>query len=198
MTIPPVYILAGGQSRRFGSDKARAWAGGHPLIVRVAHAAAALGPSITVVGRAGEYEDLGLRTIGDDPPGVGPIGGLAAALADAGANGAAWLLLLSCDFVTLQPHWLGQLCNEAEAPGQAIAFRGERIEPLCAIYHVSSISAVREAITAGDYALHRLLGRLDARYLPLPEDWPALAHVNTPRELHAALKSAEARQGEGG
>lgn len=187
MTVPPVYILAGGRSRRFGSDKARALVDDRPLIVRVVHATAALGPPVTVVGRAGEYEDLGLRTIGDDPPGVGPIGGLAAALADAASRDAQWLLLLSCDFVTLKPQWLRQLRDKAGEPAQAVVFRGEHVEPLCALYHVSAITPTREAIAAGDGALHRLLGRLHCRYLPLPDDWPELAHVNTPAELQRAI-----------
>ncbi len=55
-----VYILAGGKSRRFGSDKARAEAKGVAVIVRVAEALASIAGTVTVVAdRAGRYDDLG-------------------------------------------------------------------------------------------------------------------------------------------
>ena len=57
----PVYILAGGRSRRFGRDKARATTGGAALVVRLAELLTPVAQSITVIaGRPGAYDDLGL------------------------------------------------------------------------------------------------------------------------------------------
>ncbi|WP_294254765.1 molybdenum cofactor guanylyltransferase [uncultured Sphingomonas sp.] len=85
-------ILAGGQARRFGSDKALAELDGRALID---HVAAALGPhcdGVILCGRAGE------GGIPDRPaPGLGPLGGLNAALHAAAGRGVGRVLVAPCD-----------------------------------------------------------------------------------------------------
>src|SRR5437879_3536860 len=100
----PVYILAGGKSRRFGSDKARAILDGKPLILHVADALRPIASSLTVVADiSGKYDDLALTTITDLQPGLGPLGGLFTALNDCRHP---WLLLAPCDFAGIQPRWI--------------------------------------------------------------------------------------------
>jgi molybdopterin-guanine dinucleotide biosynthesis protein A len=83
------YILAGGKSRRFGSDKALAMVEGRPLIARLADRVRPHVARVTVVAeRVDKYAHLGLRTIGDVVAGLGPLGGLRTALEDMeGAGG---------------------------------------------------------------------------------------------------------------
>ena len=96
MTYPTLLgaIIAGGASSRFGSDKALALLGGQPLI---AHAQAALEPlvgAIVVCGRAWG----GLPMLADVPvAGLGPLGGIAAALGHARAQGFDHVLTIGCD-----------------------------------------------------------------------------------------------------
>ena len=60
----PAYILAGGRSVRFGSDKARALVEGEPLIRRVADGLAQVTGSITAVAQqADAYADLGVKHV---------------------------------------------------------------------------------------------------------------------------------------
>lgn len=175
-----LYVLAGGTSSRFGQDKARAVLDGMPLVARVA---AMLGPatvSTTVVADvAGKYGDLGLRTIADLSAGLGPIGGLDAALAD---RGEGHLLLAACDLVTARPEWIKPLQRAAGAEGSA-AFRSPSgWEPLLAWYH-TSLSEVVTMRTAGkDRSLQSLLDACGAEAVDLPADWPELNQVNTPEE----------------
>ncbi len=73
----PVCILSGGRSSRFGSDKARALLRFVPLIVHVVRTAESVASRVTVVAdTADKYAGLGLKTIVDLTPGLGPIGGL--------------------------------------------------------------------------------------------------------------------------
>lgn len=70
----PVYILAGGRSSRFGSDKARAALHGRPMIVRIAELLRPVAESMIVVAeQSDKYADLGLLTIADAIPGQGPL-----------------------------------------------------------------------------------------------------------------------------
>ena len=73
-------VLVGGRSRRFGSDKALADAGGRPLGSRVIDAlrAAGVDPVVAVGGTAGST--LGVPTVADRHPGEGPLAALATVL----------------------------------------------------------------------------------------------------------------------
>ncbi len=91
-------IIAGGASRRFGSDKAMARIAGRSLLN---HVRAALVPQVddlVVCGR----DVAGLRCISDRPqPGLGPLGGIAAALADARTRGFDAVLTVPIDVFPL-------------------------------------------------------------------------------------------------
>lgn len=83
-------VLAGGQSRRFGSDKALALLDDVALIDRVMQALAPQVDALVVVGRAGGIAD---RPGG----GLGPLGGLNAALHHAQRGGHDWVVTVPCD-----------------------------------------------------------------------------------------------------
>lgn len=77
-------ILAGGRSRRFGGDKALADIKGTPLFAHVRQGLAAHAEDIVVCGRSWP----GLVSLADRPEsGLGPLGGLCAALGFAAENG---------------------------------------------------------------------------------------------------------------
>lgn len=87
-------ILAGGGSRRFGSDKAAAWLEGRALIDHVADGLRAQVDALIVCGR----EWPGIEAVADRPaPGLGPLGGLCAALHHAQANGFDRVMSAGCD-----------------------------------------------------------------------------------------------------
>ena len=106
-----IYILAGGQSSRFGRDKARVMVhsgeeiSAIALIVHVSRRLSKRADRLTVVAEtAGKYADLGLATLGDVVVGCGPIGGLQTALQHVRQPG--WLLLVACDMVGVQAQWI--------------------------------------------------------------------------------------------
>ena len=91
-------IIAGGRSRRFGSDKAQALLGGTALLDHVAAALAPQCDALIVVGR----DWPGLASIPDRPgPDQGPLGGLCAALYHARDKGFESVLTAGCDILPL-------------------------------------------------------------------------------------------------
>ena len=83
-------VLTGGRSSRFGSDKGAALFDGATL---ADHAAAAIAPFVGEVVRVG-----GVGGIADLPvPGLGPLGGIAAALDHAGRRGFDSVVTIGCD-----------------------------------------------------------------------------------------------------
>jgi molybdopterin-guanine dinucleotide biosynthesis protein A len=178
----PAYILAGGVSRRFGSDKARAEIESVPLIVRLARQVAPHASRVVVVaGREGEYADLGLHTVGDLVPGLGPVGGLLTALHD--ARDAEWVLLLSCDLTEFNPQWLRTLLAACTSDARIVAFQSEPRQPFPALYHRDLAPLLRDAITQEQLSMQRLLRTAGAVSAPLPPDWPEVPQANTREEL---------------
>lgn len=91
-------ILAGGQSRRFGSDKAFASFEGRPLIKHAREAIASYVTEVVVCGRSVP----GMRALADRPvPHLGPLGGLNAALHHARDHDFAAVLTIGCDMPIL-------------------------------------------------------------------------------------------------
>jgi molybdopterin-guanine dinucleotide biosynthesis protein A len=180
----PVYLLAGGQSRRFGSDKARALLHGQPLLQHMKQCVQPLASQIKVVAReAGAYEDLGFTTLPDALPARGPLGGLYTALLDLKED-ESWLLLMPCDLLGVQTTWLTALLTARQEGDHAVAFMGEHWEPLCALYHRSALPQVKKHLDHDLRALWRLLDALHARALPLPDAWDAqVIQANTPAAL---------------
>jgi molybdenum cofactor guanylyltransferase len=185
---PPLYILAGGSSRRFGSDKARAEYRGTPLVAHVASSLSAVTTSpVIVADRAGRYDDLGIETIADDRPGLGPLAGLARALTDLAERhpGTPWLLLASCDLVDPDPSWVDSLVGRRDGV-RAVAFRGPHgWEPLFSLYHSQVQDEVRTRLAGTDRSLQRLLDGIAAASLPVPSSF---RHVSTPEELDRATE----------
>jgi len=183
----PVYILAGGRSSRFGSDKARAIFNDQPLLCRIAALLEPIASEITVVAdRADKYADLGFRTIADRRPGLGPMAGLDTALHDL-PDASLWLMLCPCDAILLRRPWLDQLLNAA-APGiaaghDAVAFKDQHWQPMPALYHTRAMPTVAERLADNDRSMQSLLDRLSSHAMSLPADWADHWQANTPDEL---------------
>lgn len=105
-------ILAGGAARRFGADKALAEWRGARLIDHVAALLTAHTEALVIAGGTRE----GLAAVADVPaPGLGPLGGVAGALAYAEREGFDAVLTLPCDTPKLPPGVLETLADAAGA-----------------------------------------------------------------------------------
>jgi molybdopterin-guanine dinucleotide biosynthesis protein A len=156
-------ILAGGQSRRFGSDKAVAIVGGRTLIDRVAAALAPQVDAIVVVG----------RELADRPaPGLGPLGGLCAALDHARAHGFDAVLTAGCDVLPVPADLAVRL-----APGPAVIDG----QPLFGLWPATLAARLDAHLAAGgDRSLRRWVAATGARRVALAA---ALFNLNTPADL---------------
>ncbi len=185
------FILAGGESARMGRDKALLELGGEALIVRTARLVESVAGSATVIGDSAAYRALGLRTIGDDWPGAGPLGGIATALR---ASSARWSLVVACDLPYLTKPWLDY------AIGRAFASRAEAVvpmgalgaEPLCAIYHERAETAIRAALAQGTRKVTEALKNLSVETIE-PAEWKAFdsegllfKNMNAPEDYEEA------------
>ena len=182
----PAYVLSGGRSSRFGSDKARVEVEGVPLIRHVIEGLEPLVSAVTVVARQqGQYDHLGLRTIGDLQPELGPMGGLATALAHAGRHHPEepWLLLAPCDLLGLRGRWIEELLDQPRAGHAVVAYRASLWETLPALYHRDVLLEVEAALASGRRSMWRLVERCRPLALPPPPGWESMRKVNRPEDL---------------
>ncbi len=126
-------VLAGGESRRQGRDKAWIELNGRPLISRALATIRDAGfEEILISGRPGtDYSALGCPVLLDREPGCGPLGGIERALA---ATQAPLLLVLAVDLPRMTAAFLRQLAERCDPLTGAIPDLIGQLEPLAAIY----------------------------------------------------------------
>ena len=162
-------ILAGGESRRFGSDKAQATLAGTALLDLVVGALALQVDELVVCGRAWP----GLRSLPDRPaPGLGPLAGLAAALHHAEACGFAQVLTLPCDTPLVDRGLIAALVT-AGAPALV------RDCPVIGIWPAALSPALDAHLEGADRSMRGWARRAGAAWL----DLPAPANVNHAEDL---------------
>ena len=189
--IPHLYILAGGQACRFGSDKALAKIDGVPMLQVVINRLRVDNQPVTLVtGEDKRYTSFGYRVITDEPASIGPIGGLHTALSDRlEQDGEGWLMLAACDLVQPQNDWVGSLTNQiASTTAHAIAYRGDQWEPVLALYHTKLLPTIKQLIEQRRFAMHQLLDCVDAHAVKLPTGQHSIPQANTPAEFDAARR----------
>jgi|JI9StandDraft_2_1071091.scaffolds.fasta_scaffold05254_6 molybdopterin-guanine dinucleotide biosynthesis protein A len=192
------FILAGGRSSRFGSDKARAMIHGQPLVLRLVQQVALLTqrPVTLVVNEPQRYSDFAIPAITDVHPDLGPMGGLYSAIdhiVKVGHEG--WILLLPCDLLDYDEAWHHRLCNPLEkAPphAQAIAFFDKDWLPFPALYHSRLLPNLSTAIQSKQFSPRKFLSTLGPVAIAAStEQLPELKSANTVRELESYLRDTD-------
>ena len=166
-------MLAGGQSRRFGSDKTALF---RDHIVTVL--TETLGQAPLIIGPSG---------IPDLRPGQGPLAGIEAAF-DACTD--TELLVVACDLPGLDAAVVRHLATYPADADVVLPRVGDRLHPLCARWHRRTAPAIRAALNAGRRSVHGVLEGLDVRVLEASElaalgvdPERAVHNVNRPEDL---------------
>lgn len=165
-------ILAGGQSSRFGSDKAMATLHGERLIDIARAALSSQCYEVTVIGRDGGVPDW-------PAPSLGPLGGIAGALRHARANGHHLVLTCGVDSVGLPDDLVARL---SLAPAYVIG------QPVIGLWPVEALSALEARLAGpGSHSMRAFADEIGARGIDLHRP---LANVNTRADL-AALEQQD-------
>ena len=180
-------LLAGGESRRMGRDKAALVFHDEPLWRRQLRVLRDLGPQRVFVSARTESPWLPDDTelLLDEPPSRGPLSGLAKALAQMQTT---HLVVLAVDMPFVTREQLQFLCLEATEGCGVVPLIGERAEPLAAIYPKESALDFAAALAGIDLSLQSLVRKLAAagkvRLLPVSsEDENLYLSLNNPSDL---------------
>ena len=191
MTTSAVYglLLAGGQSRRMGSDKALLIRDGKSQLEHIGILLGDVCDRVFVSTRQdqqAEPERCRFEQIIDRYQDIGPVAGILSAMDE--YPDVDWLVV-ACDLPNVDAQTLNFLLEHRSRDLPFTAFRSsydDLPEPLCAVYRSGSDGLVREFVTDGITCPRKILIRSDTLLLDQPNP-VALDNVNTPDDLESSV-----------
>jgi molybdopterin-guanine dinucleotide biosynthesis protein A len=179
-------VLAGGQSRRMGRDKATLKIGGRSQLERAADLLAEYLGHVHLSVRADQFDNTSRfehEPIIDAYDELGPAAGLLSA--HRAYPEVAWLVL-ACDMPLVDGTIIRALIEQRDSRKAATAFANPRDglpEPLCAIYEPGTLARFRRLAEEGlETSPRTLLVQSELCELELPRS-NALDNINTPEDL---------------
>jgi molybdopterin-guanine dinucleotide biosynthesis protein A len=185
-------VLAGGQSRRMGHDKALLQRNGHTQLKHVVALLEQVTDRTFVSARNEQRDDPERRQfelIVDRYDDIGPIAGVLSAMDE--YPDVDWLVV-ACDLPNIDQTTLAYLLEHRSAEQPFSSFRssyGGLPEPLCAVYTAASHVIIRQFVSEGLVCPRKMLIRSDTALFEQPNP-AALDNINTPEDLAASVLEA--------
>jgi molybdenum cofactor guanylyltransferase len=152
-------LLAGGESRRMGKDKATVLFRGKPLWQIQLELLRKLEPAEIFVSARTDpsWRPDNVQFVSDDRPSRGPLSGLATSMLKVRTT---HLLALAIDMPFMSENYLRYLYDQVE-PGVGVLPKiDDRAEPLAAIYPREADADFRRALAGTDFSLQSVVRRL--------------------------------------
>jgi molybdopterin-guanine dinucleotide biosynthesis protein A len=180
-------ILAGGESRRMGQDKANLLLGEQTLLQRISDIVKPLFTDVIVSTRQ-TRDGCDLQQVIDDPAHAGPLAGLAAGLEQAKTP---WVFAVACDMPFISAQLVEHLATFREGVDAVVPVVEGHPQPMAAFYATRSLGDLREILAgSGRHSLRELLDRLQVRYVDESEmraaDLRSFFDLDTPEDVAIA------------
>ena len=185
-----VLILSGGNSTRWGSDKAQFPILGETLLQRTINT---VHPHFSQVllstSTKGEYAEYSIQIVPDEIQGQGPVIGLLSGFRVA-INPLVWVV--ACDQIGIKAELARNLYRSIGKADVIVPHHesGE-LEPLAALYkRDKSIEVIEDLLAVGDRRVDHLFNKLKTKYYRLHpnEEW---VNLNTKEDLNAAIRKLD-------
>lgn len=185
-------ILAGGESRRMGQNKAFLPWGGMTLIEHLIERLRPVTDEIIVAAKDRRaFGHLRARVVEDAVPGVHALGGLYTGLRAARAE---LCFVCACDAPFVSPGLARALAGCLAGRDLAVPRSRRGLEPLHAVYARSrTLPVVEEQMRRGRWSLRNLVEKLHPRIVEGAALWPfdpaqrCFVNLNTPADYARAL-----------
>ena len=181
----PAYILAGGDSKRFGENKALFEFEGQTLIERMLKLIRPLVSSVNIITKNNSgYQHLDVNILVDDHAIQPPLAGILRGLEDTDD----WGLFLACDLPNMNSDIISRLLNsindsyENKGIKAVVAVTSdEELQPLVACYHKSGIKSLKVSMKKNQ-SMKKWLSELNLKRLNFKEEEPFL-NINRKEDL---------------
>lgn len=190
-------VLAGGSSRRLGTDKALLDLGGVPMIVRVLDALAVCCSDLVIVAKEpSAYAAFGVRVVHDGSDEQAPLVGVCAGLR---AAATPWTFVAACDLPFVSPAAVRLLADAARGWDAAVPRVGGRWHPLHAAYAAGAVGALEVQLAAGVRSMVAAMDALHVRPVgaaalgAVDPSLRTIRNVNTRSEYRRVVAELETR-----
>jgi molybdopterin-guanine dinucleotide biosynthesis protein A len=181
-----VAILAGGQSRRMGQDKAWLPVGGRPVIERVLERVLPLSDDVTLITNTpDQYRHLGRPIVSDVYPGKGSLGGIYTAIH---AACYSHCLVVACDMPFLNADLVRYLVSLRSGFDVVIPRIQDFPETLHAVYGRNCLEPIRRRLLADQLKIIGFFDDVQVRYVERDEiarfdpTFRSFLNMNTPAD----------------
>jgi len=181
-----IIILAGGKSKRFGSDKALSVFQGKPLIQTVIEVAEKIASNIIIITNSpGKMDFIPYSKFTDLIPGTGSLGGLYTGLHYSGKD---LNLVLPCDMPFISQDCIRFLIESTDGNDITVPFHQNKYEPLCAVYSKKCLPFIKDQIETGDFQIFQFYDKVKTKRLNFSNELPfyqknLFLNINTKRDL---------------
>jgi len=186
-------ILAGGESRRMGSDKALLDINGKPMIEHVLAVFAGLfRKTIIVTNTPDNYRKYGVELTGDVLDIRGSLTGIYSGLL---RSGDEYNFVAACDMPFLNSRLIAYMGEIAEGYDAVVPKYSGFLEPLHAVYRKGILPAIEEQVRKQDRRIRGMFDHLQVRYMTEEEivrfdpQKQSFRNLNTPKEYKEAVCS---------
>lgn len=189
-------ILAGGQSRRMGRDKACVEIAGRSMLERVIDRLRPLFGSLMIIGGGSDLcAPRDVPVYPDLRPGMGSLGGIYTAIVKSPTE---QVFCVACDMPFIRKEVVEHMIRQSGKGYDAVVPRinGE-LEPLCALYSKNIRGAVERDLDNGVRRIKTTLSSLRVRVVeehelvPMDPELNTFFNINTPEDLEKARTIVE-------
>jgi molybdenum cofactor guanylyltransferase len=181
------FILLGGKSSRYGSNKALVEIHGVRLIDRVAEVMKSIFQQVILLTNTPEeYAYLHMPMVEDLVKGLGPMGGIYTGLMTLSEEAG---FFVACDMPFLSGRLIRHMVDVRDDFDTVMPRMDWMLEPLHALYSKKCLSIIREAIEQNQHQIVKCLAGLRVRYVDEEElrlwdpDLRSFFNINKPGDL---------------
>jgi len=183
-------ILAGGSSRRMGTDKSLLPIKSKPIVEHICEQLCDSFEQILIsANEVGKLAFLGFEVVTDRQTGQGPLMGIASAL-EASENELNFVV--ACDIPDIDLKFVKRLLTEAQEADIVIPTTdgNEKLEPLFAVYRKSTLGVINEVLASGGRKISDVFSRCNVRYVKMKAG--QITNLNTMDEYEQFRKKYDA------
>ncbi len=187
-------IVAGGQSKRFGSDKAFSLYKGKPFFQHSLQAVSSITDDVIIVTSAAlfsQFNGLPNTKVVEDLEefkGCGPLGGIYTAMSKYKAK---WYVILPIDVPLVTSSLVNRLVNKIDDRYDAIVpIIDGKLQPLLAVYRDTVKEKIYSLLVSEDYKMGNILKGFSVLYLTEEEvgESEAFHNINTKKDYDTYIK----------
>jgi len=163
------FVLAGGESRRMGFDKAQLPLGSERMVDRQIRLLRAVCRSVAIIGPPDRFGTTGVQVYEDEISGQGPLGGIRTGLHRARTE---FSLFLACDMPFMEERFLRYLCEQALGTRALVTLPPPWASgryPICAVLRRGALARVSSYLAAGQNQVGGFFSRCPRRAISRAE-----------------------------